>query len=254
MPYLLLLAPWFALYLCLRPHSWPISAPCVNSFGNDTRCEEFSRWGECQRNPKWMLPNCAAACGACQGTADVTNMVYFDITIGGQPAGRILFGLMGNIAPKTVRNFLLLSQGYINEDGETLWYKGSPFHRVINDFMIQGGDLVVGNGLGFKSIYGGHFPDENFVLRNYGPGWLGMANRGPDTNGCQIYITTSNTPWLNGKHVVFGKVLEGMNVVRAIEKTQTDDNDKPVQDCLVADSGVLPVIRPFSITRAPIQE
>lgn len=226
----------------------------MNSHDNDTQCELFATRGECHYNPQWMLGNCAVSCGSCRSTVTVTDKVYFDITIGGDPIGRIVFGLMGDIAPLTVRNFKLLSEGYVNEDGVRLWYKGSPFHRVIKDFMIQGGDIVQGNGLGFKSIYGGHFEDENFVLKNYGPGWLGMANRGPDTNGCQIYVTGVNTPWLNSKHVVFGKVLEGMDVVRQIEYTATDEKDKPIQDVIVSDSGSLPVYRPFSVTRAPVFE
>ncbi|KAF4394837.1 hypothetical protein G4B88_002714 [Cannabis sativa] len=166
--------------------------------------------------------------------------VYLDMEVGGSPAGRIVIELYADTTPRTAENFRALCTGEkgIGKSGKALHYKGSSFHRVIPGFMCQGGDFVAGNGTGGESIYGSKFADENFVKKHTGPGILSMANSGAGTNESQFFICTAETPWLDGKHVVFGKVVEGMNVVKAIELvgSPTGNTSKPV---IVADSGQL---------------
>ena len=158
---------------------------------------------------------------------------FFDIVIGNQNAGRIVFELYNDITPKTCENFRALCTG---EKG--FGYKGCPFHRIIPQFMIQGGDFTNHNGTGGRSIYGDRFPDENFKVSFQGPGELAMANAGPNTNGSQFFITTIHCHWLSGKHVVFGRVIEGMDIVKKMEACGSQ-NGKPTQQCYIANCGQL---------------
>lgn len=157
--------------------------------------------------------------------------VYFDIKIGSQKEERIEFELYQNIVPKTAKNFIGLATG----DKK---YKTTIFHRLIKDFMIQGGDYENRNGTGGKSIYGDKFQDENFKIKHTERGLLSMANSGPNTNGSQFFITFKDTPHLNGKHVVFGKVVKNIELLDKLE-AQPVQNDKPVEDITVVDCGLV---------------
>lgn len=173
----------------------------------------------------------------------VNPTVFFDCTIGGAPAGRIVMELYQDKLPKTAENFRCLCTGEkgTGKAGKPLHYKNSTFHRVIPQFMLQGGDFTRGNGTGGESIYGEKFADEGFPVKHDKPFLLSMANAGPNTNGSQFFITTVPTPWLDGKHVVFGHVMEGSDVVKAIEAqgsagSSTGATKKP---CVIVDCGQL---------------
>ena len=167
--------------------------------------------------------------------------VFFDISIGGVPSGRIEFELYSDITPKTAENFRALCTGEkgVGKLGKKLHFQGSKFHRIIQEFMLQGGDFTKGNGTGGESIYGETFPDENFKEKHTIPGLLSMANAGKNTNGSQFFITTVACPWLDGKHVVFGRVTKGMDLVKKIEAHGDEEEGTPSKVILITASGQL---------------
>ena len=158
---------------------------------------------------------------------EITARTYLDISIDGAEVGRIVLGLFGLAAPITVENFRALCTCETKKPSEMhqkpLCFRGTTFHRIIPGFIIQGGDITHFNGIGGESIYGGTFEDETFALPHSLPGYLSMSNKGPDTNGSQFFITLKAAPWLDGKHVVFGKVLEGMEVIDLIQATAVNE-------------------------------
>ncbi|XP_024386758.1 peptidyl-prolyl cis-trans isomerase CYP40 [Physcomitrium patens] len=178
------------------------------------------------------------------GMGSKNPKVFFDISIGDELEGRIVMELFADVVPRTAENFRALctgEKGIGPVTGRPMHYKGTIFHRVIKSFMIQGGDFENANGTGGESIYGKNFEDEVFLMKHERKGMLSMANAGPNTNGSQFFITTTRAPHLDGKHVVFGKVLKGMGVVRSIEHQPTDSaSNKPLADVRIVDCGELP--------------
>lgn len=174
----------------------------------------------------------------------VTNEVFFDIAIkeskSGETlkSGRVVIGLFGDVCPMTATNFVQLAKGF-KRDNKKFTYKNSPIHRIVKDFVIQGGDIVNYDGTGSKSIYGDKFIDENFILSHRSAGWVSMANYGKDTNGSQFFITLVPARWLDGHHVVFGRVLSGMQLVREIGELETyKGTPLPKKYVEITDSGV----------------
>ena len=171
--------------------------------------------------------------------APVTHKVFLDVSIGGKPAGRITIGLFGTVVPETVHNFVDICAGYVEDKpGHFLTFDNSPFHRIIPHFMAQGGDITKGDGTGGQSIWGKKFPDENFDLTHSKDHVVSMANSGADTNGSQFFITFQKTPWLDGKHVVFGEVIDGFKTLHQMEAVGTTQG-KPKQPVKITKAGVI---------------
>ncbi|MCO5576893.1 hypothetical protein L7F22_030714 [Adiantum nelumboides] len=166
--------------------------------------------------------------------------VFFDIVIGDKPIGRVVMQLYANTTPRTAENFraLCIGEKGVGKSSKPLYFKGLTFHQVIPNFMCQGGDFTRGDGTGGESIYGDKFADENFSNKHTGPGVLSMANVGPNTNASQFFLCIAKTTWLDRKHVVFGRVVEGMDVVKTVESvgSQTGKTSKPM---VIADCGEL---------------
>jgi len=191
----------------------------------------------------------------------VTHEVDMDLSIGGSPAGQLTIGLFGKDLPKTVRNFIVFASKGHEHEGQLLKYEGTSFHRVIKAFMIQGGDVFKGSndpkgipGKGGISIYGETFPDENFLVSHAAPGFLSMANRGPNTNGCQFFITLRATTFLDGKHVVFGKVIKNQALVHEVERLGLDmdkEDHRPIMDVVMTRLYVRPLNSQYYISDDP---
>jgi cyclophilin family peptidyl-prolyl cis-trans isomerase len=200
----------------------------------ETDREKLSKMIE-KRNEEYEQNKQQTESGQIKGDLEITHVVFFEIEHDNKSIGKIYIGLFGNVVPRTVENFIEITKR--TKEG----YKSTPFHRIIQDFMIQGGDTTRGNGSGGSSIYGSNFPDENFLIPHF-EYCVSMANRGPNTNGSQFFITTGATSWLDGKHVVFGKIVDGIDVVDAMENVPTDSKtDRPLKTLKIRDCGVVPL-------------
>lgn len=208
----------------------------IKKYGTGTKDEDgniLDAEGNIVNNPEEEALKAAemSVVEAAAAMPEARPRVFFDIKIGANFAGRIVLELRNDVCPRTSENFRALC---VHTKG--FGYRNSKFHRIIPDFMLQGGDFTAGNGTGGKSIYGHKFDDENFELKHDGPGTLSMANSGPNTNGSQFFLTTVKTPWLDNKHVVFGHVVSGMELVRKIENQGTRSG-RPRQPIIISDSG-----------------
>jgi len=190
-------------------------------------------------SPAWDPQGLVGNAAAKDNVETITKKVFFDLKIDGVSAGRVVIGLFGETVPKTVDSFYQLAQ--LPDRG----YKNSEFFRVIKGFMMQGGDFEHNDGTGGESIYGRIFPDENYKIKHECAGLLSMANSGKHTQGSQFFITFANAAWLDGKHVVFGKVLEGMDVAKKVEELDTDAKKRPTKSVTIANSGSLDLEKPF---------
>ncbi|CAH1797589.1 unnamed protein product [Owenia fusiformis] len=187
------------------------------------------------------------------GKYTVTEEAYFDVEVqdmdgpGEDYNGRFVVALFGDTAPMTTLNFKSIVEGY-KRGKETLWYKGTNIHRIVPDFVIQMGDITVGDGTGGRSIFGEKFNDEDFVLSHRAPGWLAMANHGKDTNASQFYILLNKARWLDGKHVVFGKVVRGMDVIRTLGEVPADPNTAvPKKKVKIVDCGIVGIEKKYDL-------
>ncbi|XP_035666301.1 peptidyl-prolyl cis-trans isomerase B-like [Branchiostoma floridae] len=167
----------------------------------------------------------------------VTKKAWFDVEVDDEPIGRFVVGLFGEMAPITVANFAALARGNYRMDPK-FGYKNTYIHRVVQDHVIQGGDITVGDGTGGKSIYGADFADETFDLSHDDKGWVSMANAGPDSNNSQFFITLQPARFLDKRHVAFGKIIEGMDIVEKIGEVDVDDFGRPKKPVLIKDCGV----------------
>ncbi|KNE69171.1 peptidyl-prolyl cis-trans isomerase H [Allomyces macrogynus ATCC 38327] len=184
------------------------------------------------------VPGAASAPNS--ATKQPNPIVFMDVSMGGQPIGRLKMELFADTCPKTAENMRQFCTGEHRRNGQPVGYKNATFHRVIKDFMVQGGDFIKGDGTGRTCIYGGEtFPDENFIHHHDGPGLLSMANSGPDSNGCQFFITCNKAEFLDGKHVVFGRLADSASLLtlRKIEAVVTGPNNRPKLPIVITECG-----------------
>lgn len=234
---------WFRRGECEKNPSWMYTncykacarCDCENEHTNATECRVWETWGECSGdNKKWMWDNCVRSCSLCEGIP-VTHKAWMEFSIGETPVGRATFGVFGDTSPITAKNFLHLVNGTYG-----FGYTGSTIHRVEKGFVLQGGDFQERNEFGGKSIYGGRFDDENFIVHHYGKGFVNMANAGANDNENQFAILTMEADWLDGKHVVFSKIIDGYDVIEEIENTPVTGSS-PQETVTITGGGYEPV-------------